>query len=349
VSRRLAVVPLCVLAAAGCGGGAIRARTGGAGASGTGVSRTGVSAPAPAPRHSPPQPPFAVGVRVVTFVDTSRTLEIPGRPPEPRTLVTVIRYPARGPATRVDIPGAAPARAAGPFPLVVFGHGFAVTPRPYAPLLRAWARAGFVVAAPIFPRENADAPGGPDENDLINQPQDVSFVITRMLAASSDPRSVLAGLISPHRIAVTGQSDGGETALAVAYDRYFLDRRVRAAMILSGAKIPGVGGFDFGRVGRSGSPPLLAVQGTADTINPPSFTHAFFDAAPEPKYLLTLLDAPHLGPYTDEQPQLRIVERVTIAFLERYVEEMRGALARMVAAGDVRGLSTMQADPAAVN
>ena len=86
-------------------------------------------------------------------------------------------------------------------------------------------------------------------------------------------------------------------------------------MILSGAEIPGVGGFDFPRP----SPPLLATQGTADTINPPGLTYAFYDIAPPPKFLLTLIGAPHLPPYTDEQPQLGIVERVTIAFLDRYL------------------------------
>ena len=69
--------------------------------------------------------------------------------------------PGCGPAVaEVDVPGAAPARAPGPFPLVIFGHGFAVTPGPYASLLEAWARAGYVVAAPIFPLGNANAPGG---------------------------------------------------------------------------------------------------------------------------------------------------------------------------------------------
>ncbi|HEV3390192.1 MAG TPA: hypothetical protein VG057_14335, partial [Solirubrobacteraceae bacterium] len=218
-------------------------------------------------------PPFAVGERTVTFVDTSRTVRFPGKPPEPRTLVTVIRYPAIGPRSGTDLRNASPARAAGRFPMIVFGHGFAVTPAPYARLLEAWARAGYVVAAPIFPLGNANAPGGPNESDIVNQPRDMSFVITRMLQLDAT-HSFFQGLVGPHEIAVAGQSDGGETALAVAYDRHYLDRRVHAAVILSGAEIPGVGGFDF----PAPSPPLLAAQGTADTINQPRFTYAFFDA-----------------------------------------------------------------------
>jgi dienelactone hydrolase len=255
--------------------------------------------------------------------------------------VTLIRYPALGPASRVDARNATPARAAGPFPLVIFGHGFAVTPTPYAALLQAWARDGYIVAAPIFPLENANAPGGPNENDLVNQPRDMRFVITRMLQANRIRGGFFAGLVDSAQIAVSGQSDGGETALAVAYDRLFIDRRVRAAVILSGAEIPGVGGFTF----PAPSPPLLATQGTADTINPPGFTYQFFALAPRPKYLLRLYGAPHLPPYTGEQPQLGIVERVTTAFMDRYLKDERGALGRMTSAGNVTGTAGLEADP----
>jgi dienelactone hydrolase len=284
---------------------------------------------------------FAVGIRTITFVDTSRTVRVPGQPPGPRKLVTVIRYPALGRATAVDVPGAPPARDAGPFPLVIFGHGFAVTPGPYSRLLRAWASAGYVVAAPIFPLGNGNAPGGPNESDIVNQPRDMSFVISRMLALTAQRRGVFAGLIVPHEIAVSGQSDGGETALATAYDTHFVDPRVRAAVILSGAEIPGVGGFTF----PAPSPPLLATQGTADTINRPGSTYAFFNSAPRPKFLLRLLGASHLPPYTTQEPQLTIVERVSTDFLNAYLKHTPGALKAMAGAGNAGGVATLQADP----
>jgi predicted dienelactone hydrolase len=277
--------------------------------------------PAPKPKRKP-HPPFAIGERVLTFIDHTRTVTFPGEAPQPRKLVTIVRYPL----------------ARGRFPLIVFGHGFAVTPTIYSQLLEAWTRAGFVVAAPLFPLGNADAPGGPNETDLVNQPRDMSFVITQMLALRAGP---LAGRITGGEVAVAGQSDGGDTALTAAYNGQFRDPRIRAAVILSGQEIPGVGGYDF----PAGSPPLLATQGLADTINLPATTFAFFDAAPAPKYLLTLPGAPHLGPYTDEQPQLGIVERVTIAFLDRYLKHAHGAVGRMKAAGDVSGVAALRADP----
>ncbi len=135
-----------------------------------------VMAPSAAARSAPPATASrftGVGVTVLTFVDHSRTVVLDHRR-EPRTLVVVVRYPELG---------AVPARAAGPYPLIVFAHGFNVTPATYSDLLADWARAGYVVAAPVFPLENADAPGGPDESDLVNEPADMSFVVTKLLAA----------------------------------------------------------------------------------------------------------------------------------------------------------------------
>ena len=283
----------------------------------------------------------AVGLRVVRLVDETRSVSLPDGKTVPRTLVTFVRYPALGPPSGGDVVDAPPARAAGPFPLVVFGHGFAVTPALYANLLRAWVRAGYVVAAPVFPLENANAPGGPNESDLPNQPADMSVVISRMLTADDASSGPLSGLIATRQIAVAGQSDGGDSALAVAYDPRYRDPRVAAAVILSGAEIPGIGGFQIA----PGGPPLLAVQGTADTINPPSATNAFYDSAPAPKYRLELLGASHLPPYSWQEPQLGIVEGTTIAFLDRFLEHSTGAQQRLQSAGNVPGTAMLNADP----
>ncbi len=299
-----------------------------------------IPAPAPGRQHAAKQPPsarFEVGEIVVRFVDRSRHVTYPGQRPSPRTLATVIRYPALGNPTKNDVRDAPPATSGGPFPLIVFGHGFAVTPSTYTNLLRSWAHAGYVVAAPYFPLTNANTPGGPHEADLVNQPRDMSFVISRVLASSAARRGTLAGLVNSREIAVSGQSDGGSTALAVAANVHYFDRRVRAAMILSGAEIPGVSGYDFPKP----SPPLLATQGTADPLNAPVSTYRYFHLAPRPKFLLSLLGASHLPPYTDEQPQLDLVERETVAFLERYLKHVRGAKSRMWKDGDVPGVAKL--------
>jgi fermentation-respiration switch protein FrsA (DUF1100 family) len=260
------------------------------------VCAVGVSVSSPVSRAS--SGALVLRVRIFRFVDGSRTIRLPGGRRVPRSLETVVRYPAAG----------------NTYPLIVFGHGYALSPATYARLLRAWTEAGYVVAAPVFPLGNAAAPGGPNESDLINQPKDMSFVITRLLALSAQTKGVLYGRIDPSRIAIAGHSDGAETALAVAYDRRFRDPRVGAALVLSGAALPGMGAFP-----RSG-PPLLAVQGTADTTNAPANTAGFFRLARRPKFLLWLLGASHLPPYTFQQPQLGIVEQATTAFLDHYLK-----------------------------
>jgi predicted esterase len=260
-------------------------------------------------------------VRVFRFVDRSRTIRLPGGRRVPRPIETIVRYPAAG----------------GSYPLIVFGHGYALTPARYAPLLRAWTESGYVVAAPVFPLENAAAPGGPNESDLINQPKDMSFVIARLLALNALAGKLLSGKIDSSRIAIAGHSDGAETALAVAYDHRFRDPRVAAAIVLSGAALPGMGAFPLK------GPPLLAVQGTADPINPPSNSAGFFRLARRPKFLLWLLGASHLPPYTDQQPQLGIVEQATTAFLDHYLKGR--PLRALEQAAQRPGLTRLTADP----
>ncbi|HSS09209.1 MAG TPA: hypothetical protein VLL25_04955, partial [Acidimicrobiales bacterium] len=126
--------------------------------------------------------PFAVGHRVETFTDTSRSTpanrSVPGHPG--RALVTTIYYPATG---------TPPRPAAGPFPLIVFAHGFTGQGSDYDALLSSWATAGYVVAAPDFPLSNRRAAGGPSVVDYFNQPADVSFVITAVSKLSADHQS----------------------------------------------------------------------------------------------------------------------------------------------------------------
>jgi dienelactone hydrolase len=196
-------------------------------------------------------------------------------------------------------------------------------------LLDAWTRAGYVVAAPVFPLENRDAPGGPNENDLPNQPGDMSLVIRSLMTPASEPARRIAARIDFARVAVAGQSDGGDTALAAAYDPAVRDTRVKAAVILAGAEDPFARQFAM----PAGGPPLLAIQGTADTINPPAQTYAFYDDAAPPKYLLKLLGAGHQPPYTEPGPELTIVEHMTLAFLNRYLKGRSPGLERYTAAG----------------
>jgi predicted dienelactone hydrolase len=218
----------------------------------------------------------------------------------------------------------------------VFAHGYRLAPYTYTELLRAWTRAGYVVAAPYFPLTNEDA-SVVERADIVNQPQDLRFVIARLLARRGAP---LQGLIDSNRIALGGHSDGVDSALAVVYSQR-PDEHIRAALGFSGAEIAAFTGFP----GPPRGIPLLAVQGTADSINAPSGTYAYFAAAPRPKYLLRLLGAEHTSPYQDAQPYLGIVERVSTAFLDRFVAGHADAGRQLAADGNVAGQATLHSYP----
>lgn len=264
--------------------------------------------PSPSPGSVASPSSFLVGVARFRFVDETRAL--PGTV-APRALPTVVWYPVPPAAPA----GSDPEERRAQFPLVVFGHGFNLSPEAYAPLLRAWTRAGYVVAAPSFPLTSPGAPGGLDESDLLNQPADVSFVISRLLTLSRDPTSRISGLIDPSRIGLAGHSDGAETAMAVAYDTCCRDRRIEAAIIMAGDKLNVPRGSYFAEPG----PPLLAIQGTDDVVNPPALTTQLYQEAPPPKYALWLRGGDHLSPYVGRDRFEAVVRLVTLQFLDRYL------------------------------
>jgi len=162
------------------------------------------TAPAgPEPRTRAPAPAAAAAVggdgsyrtaeRQVTFTEPARTGPADQYLGQ-RTLVIQVRYPrARGPGR--------------PFPLLLFAPGFLQCPGAYSDLLQAWASAGYVVAAVNFPRTNCHLGTEAYEPDLVNQPQDMSYVLTRLLALSARPGDSFSGLLDPHEVGAAGQSD----------------------------------------------------------------------------------------------------------------------------------------------
>ena len=260
----------------------------------------------------------------MTFTEPARTGPA-GQHLGQRTLVTQIRYPrARGPA--------------GPFPLLLFAPGFRQCPGAYSELLRAWASAGYVVAAVDFPRTNCHLGAEAYEADLVNQPHDMSYVLTRLLALSARPGDPFSGLLDPHAVGAAGQSDGGDTVAALAASTCCTDRRLKAVAVLSGAEWPPMPGRYF----PGGAPPMLFTQGSADTINPPWMSLQLYRAdADGARYYLDLFGASHLIPYQGTNPVERLTARVTLAFFDRYVLGHADALQTMTRDGNVTGTAAL--------
>lgn len=276
---------------------------------------------------------FAVRTTELALVDMTRIAVVDGAR-GPRRLPTEVWYPV-GPA------------ADRPRPLVVFAAGFLQCPDQYAPLLSSWAAAGYVVAAPTFPLTSCDVPGGAEEADILNQPADVAFVARQLVAATAGTldvpgAAVLRGRIDTAEIAVAGQSDGGDTVAALAANTCCMTLPVEALLVLSGAELSSYGGRYF----PPGSPPMLVVQGTADSVNPPAASLSLYqDDEAGPKALVLLDGADHRTPYEGSGPTEEVVSEVTVAFLDRWLGHEPGAAAALARAGDQPGIDSLQTAP----
>ena len=300
-----------------------------------------LSAQATSNRQTTPLPSFSVGITRCTFVDPSRgVLNFRKSPPRvlatSRTLVTEIRYPtALVPNGPSEIPGATPVALSGGYPMIVFAHGYDVTPDTYAALLDAWTSAGFVVVAPFFPDEDAAgvaAQGGANtEDDVINEPGDLAFVTRSVLQDAAGPTPgcpLLDGLVNPVEIALAGHSDGAEAVGMLAYDHgldpqavNYADLRqglnYRAVVILSGALDTYQANAD-----QASKPDLLVVHSLADTCDPIRNDVLLYNTIYQPnKWFLALQSAHHLPPFDGvDQAAFKLVVSVTIPFLQSALE-----------------------------
>lgn len=259
---------------------------------------------------------YAVGTSEATFVDSSRTTSANGDfgGAATRTIPVQFFYPAPGQAAdgsgSASTAGASPDTKNGPYPLILFSHGYAVTPAFYQPLLERWAAAGYVVAAPVYPILSG-TPGGASHTDYEKTFDDARFVITQVLSLpGSDP---LAGLVDPNRISAAGHSDGEVVAFGEGLLQCCRDERVKSVLAMAGdlsnANNPHV---------RNAGVPILHIMETEDEYDP--YQHSIQwdrDNLDPPRWMLSLLGASHVPPYTQPgNPGFELVSAATIAFFD---------------------------------
>ncbi|MEU4642209.1 chlorophyllase [Micromonospora sp. NPDC023814] len=251
------------------------------------------STPAPlVPAGTAPEKAFAVGVRQLE-------LNRDGDRPLPVT----VWYPAAGEAGGQPERSAAAAR--GKFPVVMFSHGLNGRPADYETLLTRWAAAGFVVAAPTFPHT---ARGG-DGNvlDVLNQPADVSYALTRVLALDGRSGDPLRGRLATDRVAAAGHSAGGVTTIGLFTAGR--DERLDAGVVFAGTAL-GVGTAFAGAAA-----PQLFVHGEADEVVEYAAGKAAYDKVPWPKAMLSLPKGDHGRALLSDGDALRVVSDTTVEFL----------------------------------
>lgn len=249
----------------------------------------------------------AVGVRTETYADASRpTSSVPGYAGAPdRTFPVTVWYPATGAPGGAPVADAAPDTARGPYPLVLFSHGYAVTPEFYEELLVRWAAAGYVVAAPTYPLLSG-MPAGPSHEDYAEVFTDGSFVLGRVLAD-------LGHLVDPTRVAAAGHSDGEAAAFGLGFLHCCRDERVGVVVAMAG----NLGNIN-NPVRRDSGVPVLHVMSDADELQPYADALAWDrDNLTPPRWMLTLVGGEHAPPYRSaESPHFDGLVDATTAFLD---------------------------------
>ncbi|MHB8435765.1 MAG: alpha/beta hydrolase [Acidimicrobiales bacterium] len=283
-----------------------------------------------------------------------------------RILTTEVRYPTLDGSANTENVGAEPARDRGPFPVIVFAHGFDMSPWYYKPLLDSWVRAGFIVVSPIFPDANTQVVtklGGPlsprgmwAENDIAYEPGDIVFVLKQFDAAAAENSGTLvAGIANLSDVALAGQSDGANVVGALAYGsdytKVFAQMPImpRAVVILSGQKLNPYVGPPNNYSSSESSPPVLQVQSNTDTCNYAQLgANLYKTLMNAPVHLFeTLYGASHIQPYTalvpGPNPYAPVVDKVTTEFLELELgwHAVGLSISAIEKAGSVAGVSQL--------
>ncbi|HEY8524165.1 MAG TPA: hypothetical protein VIL48_04325 [Acidimicrobiales bacterium] len=300
---RAGAVAALVVAAAACSSGSGDGGDGDSGGGAGGGDREPAAAETPGGNAAEAGPPFAVERRTVEMVDGSRPTDA---------------YPPASVAARPDrtleVHLVHPDEVEGPFPLLVWAHGWNGTNEAFLPFAERLARQGYAVALPEFPLSREGVANG---DDVQNQPADMSFVIDEVLEL---------GLADGEHVAVGGHSLGAATVFGVAFNTCCLDERIDAAIAVSGGGLV----FEGGEYLEEDTVPLLLVHGVRDPGVPIGVGDATFENQPPPITYLRLNEADHVSVF--EGANGAVFEQAMLAFLDA---ELRGDESGMAALPEV--------------
>jgi dienelactone hydrolase len=181
-----------------------------------------------------------------------------------------------------------PGSTRGPFPVVLFSHGFGGERLQYSNLLTGVASWGYVVVSADYLERGLAVeseaglgvkvtPTSADDQATMGQS------LARVESASEDPASVLHGLVDPSKVAAMGHSAGGGTAFTALHDP-------RVATAIGWSPEQPTGGWS--------SKPVMLIAPQGDLAFPPAAMAKDLATFPGPRSWVEISGEGH-NSYTD--------------------------------------------------
>ncbi len=194
---------------------------------------------------------YQVGHTTITFNDPARTGGFGSGGGSGRQIQTEIYYPASTVGDNVAV-------ASGQFPVITFGHGFAMSWDAYTNIWQHYVARGFIMA---FVRTEGSLIPSPSHGDFGT---DLRQVSDKMLALNSNGSSIFNGKIL-QKAAIMGHSMGGGASFLAAANNANIETVIGLA--------PAETTPSAIAVSPNVSVPALVFSGTADGVTPPADHH----------------------------------------------------------------------------
>lgn len=187
--------------------------------------------------------------------------------------------------TTVDAYADVSGSKAGPYPIVLFSHGYGGERLYYSTLLTGIASWGYVVVSADYLERGlaAQVLGSKTTPTPALDSSIMQSSLTAVERASSQPDSVLHGIADPHRVAAVGHSAGGQTAFDA------LDTPAVATAIGWAPEAP---------AGTPSKKPVMLIGAEGDQVVPPASVKRTYASFPGPKALVEISGEGH-NTYTD--------------------------------------------------
>ena len=232
------------------------------------------------------------GERSATVFYPADAAQVAGKPrfsyTEAQTLPSALQgiLPAKyNTTTSVNAYADPPASTKGPYPVVLFSHGYGGERLYYSTLLAGIASWGYVVVSADYLERGlaAQALQSKVRPTATADSAIMQLSLTAVTQASSDPSSPLHGVANVHEVAAVGHSAGGQTA----FDALALPE-VKTA----------VGWAPVGPAGTPSSKPVMMIVAAGDNVVSPATVKKSYQSFPGPKALVVISGEGH-NTYTD--------------------------------------------------